>query len=116
MARLLGFDIGTTATKAVLLDEERGAVAGAERSAALVSPRAGWAEMDPAAWWRNVCELARELAAGGPPTAVGVAGMVPCTLLLDVEGRPAARARSSRTTLAPSPRSPSCALPSQAPV
>jgi xylulokinase len=88
MARLLGFDIGTTATKAVLLDEERGAVAGAERSAALVSPRAGWAEMDPAAWWRNVGELARELAAGGPPTAVGVAGMVPCTLLLDVEGRP----------------------------
>jgi xylulokinase len=85
---LLGIDIGTTATKALLLDPERGIVAEAERVAHLHSSKPGWAEEDPAEWWTNVCSLCRELVT--PKTevaAVGVTGMVPCTILLDQHGK-----------------------------
>ena len=81
---LLGIDIGTTATKCLLLDPLGGVVAGeAERPTYLVSEQAGWAEEDPDEWWSNVCSITRELAADVEVAAVGVAGMVPCTVLLD---------------------------------
>ena len=44
MAVLLGIDIGTTATKAVMLDPERGLIAQAERPVTLCSDGSGWAE------------------------------------------------------------------------
>jgi xylulokinase len=86
----LGIDVGTTATKAVLLDAERGVVAEADRPAELVSERPGWAEEDPGAWWANVCELASELGAGGVE-AVGVSGMVPCVITVGDDGEPLRR-------------------------
>jgi xylulokinase len=85
---LLGIDVGTTATKAVILDSDRGAVAQAERPSELVSSHPGWAEEDPASWWRNVGELCQELSDGREIAGVGVSGMVPCTILLDREGNP----------------------------
>jgi xylulokinase len=88
---LLGIDIGTTATKALLLDPDRGVVAEAERPATLLSSEPGWAEEDTEEWWGNVREVATELAAWGDVAAVGVAGMVPCTILLDERDRPLRR-------------------------
>ncbi len=84
---LLGIDIGTTATKAVVLDADRGLVAEAEREVSLHSPHPGWAEEDTEEWWANVCEVIRELAAGRDLGAVGFSGMVPCVILLDEDGR-----------------------------
>jgi xylulokinase len=84
---LLGVDVGTSATKAVLLDPERGVVAQAERPAELRSPRPGWAEEDPEEWWANVCSLCRQLPVADV-AAVGVSGMVPAVVLLDRSGRP----------------------------
>jgi xylulokinase len=49
---------------------------------------AGWAEEDPEAWWTNVCELTHELASGADIAAIGITGMVPCTILLDGHDRP----------------------------
>lgn len=88
---LLGIDIGTTATKAVLLHPERGIVAEAESSSTLSSPRAGWAEADPAEWWENVGTTTRRcLADAGANkeyvTGIGVSGMVPTLILLDRDG------------------------------
>ena len=88
MSLLLGIDIGTTATKGLLLDPLGGVVAEAERPTHLVSEQAGWAEEDPDEWWSNVCSITRELAADVEVAAVGVAGMVPCTVLLDEHDRP----------------------------
>jgi xylulokinase len=88
MTALLGIDIGTTATKAILLDPDRGPIAEAERPVELVSSHPGWAEEDPAMWWRNVGELCHELADGHEIAGIGVSGMVPCTILLDGERRP----------------------------
>jgi xylulokinase len=88
MTLLLGLDIGTTATKGLLLDSQRGVVASAERPMQLHSPHPGWAEEDPASWWTNACEIARELSSYGLPVAVGVSGMVPCVVLTDDDGAP----------------------------
>jgi xylulokinase len=87
---VLGIDVGTTATKAVLVDAERGVVAEAERPAELISERPGWAEEDALAWWANVCTLASELDAQRVQ-AVGVSGMVPCVIPLGDDGEPLRR-------------------------
>ena len=91
MARLLGIDIGTTATKAVVLDTEGGLVAEAERPTELIADHPAWAEEDVEAWWANLVSLTRELLADGQPAAVGVSGMVPCVVLLGHDGRPLRR-------------------------
>jgi xylulokinase len=91
LSLLLGIDIGTTATKGILLDPERGLVAESERPATLHSDRPGWAEEEVGDWWANVVSLCRELAARGDVAAVGVSGMVPCVILQDAEGRPIRR-------------------------
>ena len=46
----IGIDIGTTGTKTVLLDTERGIVATATRETALHSPAPGYAEADTGQW------------------------------------------------------------------
>jgi xylulokinase len=89
---LLGLDIGTTATKAILLDPGRGVAAEAEAPASLRSPRAGWAEEDPEEWWANVPVVVRaclDAAAASPSdiAAVGASGMVPALILVDRAGR-----------------------------
>lgn len=86
MSFALGIDIGTTATKGVVIDDEGRIVAQAERPVELHSLRPGWAEEDPADWWRNACALGAELPLS-EVSAVGVSGMVPCVILLDSEGR-----------------------------
>ncbi len=90
---LLGLDIGTTATKCVLVDPGRGVIAGESRPVTLSTPQAGWAEEDPATWWRNACELIPAVltaagAGGGDVRGIGVAGMVPALICLDEAGRP----------------------------
>ena len=52
---LMGIDIGTTATKIILIDLFGRVVASAEQPSTLLSQRAGWAEEDPNEWWQNVC-------------------------------------------------------------
>ena len=91
MTLLLGVDVGTTATKAVLLDPDRGLVAEAQRPTALHSDQPGWAEEDVEEWWANLASLSEELAAHGQPAVVGVSGMVPCVVLQDADGRPVRR-------------------------
>lgn len=89
---LLGVDIGTTATKAVLCDPEGRIVAESDAEATLHSPHPGWAEEDPDVWWRNMPRLVRaclEQAHASPTdiAAVGVSGMVPTVILVDADGR-----------------------------
>ncbi|HUW78310.1 MAG TPA: FGGY family carbohydrate kinase [Candidatus Nanopelagicaceae bacterium] len=94
---LLGIDLGSSATKAILLDPNLGIVASASRATELHSPKTGWAEAEAGDWWRNVTELVPELlaAAGvGASDVVGIAcsGMVPAVLCLDENLAPLRRA------------------------
>jgi xylulokinase len=90
---VVAIDLGTTATKSMVVDE-RGTVV-AERSATseLRSPAPGHAEMDAEAWWTQVCDDVPSLlaSAGVDPAdvaVVGVSGMVPTLVAVDEAGRP----------------------------
>lgn len=67
MGYLLGYDVGSSAIKAALVEIESGASVGAAVSPAdelaIEAPRPGWAEQDPQAWWTHVVSATRQLAA-----------------------------------------------------
>jgi xylulokinase len=90
---LLGLDLGTTAVKAVVLDPQRGIVASDSLRNEPASPHAGWSEQDAGAWLANALALIpRVCAVAGirtdAITGLGVAGCVPCVLLLDADDEP----------------------------
>ena len=66
VAQVIGLDIGTTSTIAVLVELPDRIVALATRPTTLRSPQPGWAEEDPAEWWSNACAVLRELLAAAP--------------------------------------------------
>lgn len=86
---VIGLDIGTTSTIALLLELPGRMAAVATRPNTLQSPRPGWAEEDPEEWWRNACATLREVSGAAPAGAlvgICVTGMVPATVLLDQSG------------------------------
>lgn len=92
-ALLLGIDIGTTATKVILVSpfEPAAVLAEVEIPCTLSSPQPGWAEEDPDQWWQNVSLAIPEcLQSAGVDSskvaAVGVSGMVPTVVLVNAEG------------------------------
>ena len=90
---LLGLDLGTTAVKAIVLDPERGILASDSLPNQPSSPHPGWSEQDAGAWLANALALVPRVctAAGiapGDVTGLGVAGCVPCVLLLDADDEP----------------------------
>ncbi|HEU4973823.1 MAG TPA: FGGY family carbohydrate kinase [Baekduia sp.] len=94
---LLGIDLGTTGTKAILLAPGGGIVAEATVASALHSDRPGFAEADTGQWWENVRAAIRELlqrsgAAPGDVAGVATSGMVPAVVPLDAGGTPLRRA------------------------
>lgn len=91
-AKLLGIDVGTGGTRAVLLDDA-GRVLGAATAehAEMASPELGWAEQDPRDWWRATClAVADCLTAAGATqaevSAVGLSGQMHGLVLLDEKG------------------------------
>ena len=85
---LMGIDIGTTATKIVLIDLEGQIVASVEKPSRLLSPRPGWAEENADQWWDNVCAGVPECLwlagiTSKQVAAIGTSGMVPTIVLLD---------------------------------
>ncbi|WP_083948055.1 FGGY family carbohydrate kinase [Thermobifida cellulosilytica] len=76
---LLGVDLGTSGVKAVVVDLRADVLGEADAVYPVRSPRAGWAETDPADWWTaTVAAVRRALAAAGRPrvAAVGVDGQM----------------------------------------
>jgi xylulokinase len=89
-ARVLGLDIGTTAVKAIALDEGGRIVATASVAHDGSTPHPGWAEGAPETWWANAVEAARRIGRAARLDGigmVGVSGMVPALICLDADGR-----------------------------
>jgi xylulokinase len=86
----LGVDIGSSSSKAVLVDDRGGIVRSAHREHDVVRPHPGWVEMDASIWWSEFTELVAELLEPGNAevTAIGLSGMGPCVLLTDADGHP----------------------------
>ena len=72
MKYLIGIDIGTSGTKSVLFDTEGNAVASAGAEYPMYQPENGWAEQDPADWWRAVCQTLKALTEKADGEIVGV--------------------------------------------
>jgi xylulokinase len=88
---LLGVDLGTSSSKALLARPGGTIVAEAQRPHRTSFPRPGWVEHDAEeVWWADLVALCAELA---PHVGAGVAGLCvsgigPCLLAADAEGRP----------------------------
>ena len=101
---LLGLDVGTSGVKALLVAMDGEVVASATTPLALSTPRPGWAEQDPDAWWhasvtsiRAVCESRPKANIAG----VGISGQMHSSVFLDATGnviRPALLWCDGRTT------------------
>jgi xylulokinase len=87
---VLGLDVSTTATKAVILDRS-----GAVRSSAAVeypfqTPHQRWSEQDPNVWWSSAVRAIRtaiDQAGGDEVEAVGLAGQMHGLVALDAQDR-----------------------------
>lgn len=89
---LLGIDIGTSGTKALVIDE-RGRVLGAHTVAhSLQTPRPGWTQQDPEEWWaaarKGVAGAVRKARLRGAEiSAVGLSGQMHGSVFLDKRGK-----------------------------
>ncbi len=87
----LGLDIGSSSTKAVLVDAGGAVVADARLEHDISRPRPGWAEQDAERdWWGGVVEACRRVLDGRAAhvAAVAVSGLGPCVLAAAADGRP----------------------------
>jgi xylulokinase len=102
---VLGLDVSTTATKAVLVDPAGGVAGIGVSEYGFDMPRPLWSEQDPALWWEGTRQattsaLAQATARGDDVSAVGLTGQMHGAVLLDASGtvlRPAILWNDQRT-------------------
>jgi xylulokinase len=92
MDLLLGLDVGTTATKALLFSLDGDVVASASHAYGLLTPHEGWVEQDPEDLWGGVVATCRALVAGLAPgdriVALSQSSQAGTTIAVDALGRP----------------------------
>jgi xylulokinase len=92
MDLLLGLDVGTTATKALLFDREGSIAASASRQYGLVTPNDTWVEQNPEDLWDGVVETTRAVLEGLRPedrvVALSQSSQAGTTIPVDDAGEP----------------------------
>jgi len=93
MPFVLGIDLGTQSAKTVVLDDRGRVRATAQAEIPILTPQVGWAEQEPQAWWRAVCDTTRAAVAeagirASDIAAVGLSGQMHGTVCVDHEGHP----------------------------
>jgi xylulokinase len=91
MPYLIGVDIGTTGTKALLITDGGTLVASATEEYPLLTPRPGWAEQNPEDWWQATVRairgcLAKAGVGRGEVKALGLSGQMHGSVFLDGSG------------------------------
>ena len=85
----LGIDVGTSGVKAILVAADGGVLSSAVTPLELQTPKPGWAEQDPEAWWQaTVASIRGVLAAATASSvaAVGISGQMHSSVFLDARG------------------------------
>ena len=88
---LLGVDVGTTAVKAVLVDQSGHIVSEGRSEYATTHLQIGWVEQDPLDWWKSFCQsvkLALEAAPGSSISAIAISSQAPTLIAVDASGNP----------------------------
>lgn len=75
MGFLVGVDVGTSGTKAVLVDESGAVVASATFEYSIYSEKPLWSEQDPEDWWRASVSAVRAVVAGADVDASDISGI-----------------------------------------
>ena len=92
MDYLIGFDIGTTSTRCILIDISGKLIASATKEYPLDTPKPGWAEQDPDHWWEASVYTIKEVLAKskvdpGDVSAIGLSGQMHGSVFLDKAGK-----------------------------
>lgn len=90
-ATLIGIDVGTTATKAVLIDEAGRRLGAFSRPHPMARPAEGYAEQDPAHWLESVIAALASFAAAHDLTGlkgIGLCSQVNTHVFVDATGAP----------------------------
>ena len=91
---LLGYDIGSSSVKASLVDARTGKCVSSafypKSEAPIASPRSGWAEQDPDAWWGYMKVATAEVmgiagASGKDVAAIGISYQMHGLVCVDKE-------------------------------
>lgn len=96
MRYLIGIDIGTSATKTILMDEEGNVAAQAVRDYPLYQPDNGWAEQEPEDWKQAVLETLKQVVEQSGVNrddikGIGLSGQMHGLVMLDEAGNPIRR-------------------------
>ncbi|SCW31414.1 xylulokinase [Ancylobacter rudongensis] len=88
----LGLDIGTSAIKAVLVDDAQSVIATAETPLAISRPQPGFSEQSPEDWWQATLASIDTLKAEQPKAlaavrGIGLSGQMHGAVLLDAFGK-----------------------------
>jgi len=103
MRYLLGLDVSTTGSKALLIDERGEVVASQTTPHPLSQPYPLWSEQDPADWWNGIVTSIRavleQTGAAEQVVAIGLTGQMHGLVCLDAnnEVRRLARSASSNS-------------------
>jgi len=92
MAYYLGIDIGTSGTKALVMDARAKVLATATGEHAISAPRPGWSEQDPADWWQATVRAVRQAIAkagvdGRQVAGIGLSGQMHGLVILERGGK-----------------------------
>ncbi|MEA4965248.1 MAG: FGGY family carbohydrate kinase [Oscillospiraceae bacterium] len=89
---LLGIDVGTTGTKALLFDADGALLGRAYRAYALSTPQVGYSEQNAEDWWNAVTETVREVCGsrelGSHVAAISLSLQGGTLVPVDADGRP----------------------------
>ncbi|MCP4358154.1 MAG: xylulokinase [Chloroflexi bacterium] len=92
MKYCIGIDSSTTATKALLMDENGRVISIAATEYGFETPQPLWSEQEPQLWWNGACRSIRQVladsgVAGTAVKAIGLTGQMHGLVLLDEKGR-----------------------------
>src|SRR5512137_1067351 len=91
MQYFIGLDVGTTGSKAILINEQGKILATHTSEYPMFTPKPLWTEQNPEDWWRASCEAFRAVAAKSAiPVSeikgIGLTGQMHGLVILDKEG------------------------------
>lgn len=92
MNYLIGFDIGTSSTRCILINKDGKLIASAIKEYPLSTPKPGWAEQDPDDWWKASVYTVKEVLTKSKinPSniaAIGLSGQMHGSVFLDKGGK-----------------------------
>lgn len=87
---LLGIDLGTGSTKALLLDTDGTTIGEGSKSYVVNAPQPGWAESNPEEWWLGVGEAVRKAVVNRADQvqAIALSGQMHGVVLASESGQP----------------------------